>query len=58
LLIGTEIGQHFGSRPDAVTNAVMWYGTLAPVRRGAVGTWRTFMRLEAIDGPLEDLDLP
>jgi hypothetical protein len=38
--------------------AILWKGTLVFCAVGAVMTWRMFMRLEAIDGPGQDVRLP
>src|SRR5262245_57256598 len=37
---------------------LMWCGTLGLCPIGAVMGWRSFMRLEAIDGPGQDVRLP
>lgn len=53
LLLGESLGvakYGSGSAPEGFRMAVLWRGMLGLCAVGAVMTWRTFMRLEAIEG--------
>ncbi len=56
--LGAAIGFRLPEGEDAFTTAFVWRGTLGMCAVGAVATWRTFMRLETIEGGWEDLHLP
>ena len=43
---------------EAFRLTFVWFGTLGLCTVGAVMSWRMFMRLEAIDGPGQDVRLP
>jgi len=56
-LLGVAMYGH-GSVMEAFWKTFMWYGTLGPCAIGALMTWRMFTRLEAIEGPGQDVRLP
>lgn len=60
LLLGIDIATSGGRSPDAAGSTVdiLLAGTLVLCAAGAIMTWRTFMRLEAIDGRGAELRLP
>ena len=47
-----------GAEMEAFRIAFVWRGTLGLCAIGALAGWWTFMRLEAIDGPGQDVRLP
>jgi hypothetical protein len=51
-------GSGAGTPIDEIRLAVVWWGTLAVCAVGAVSTWATFMRLEAIEGAGPAISLP
>jgi hypothetical protein len=60
-VVGEWLGvAKYGRGPDmeAFRMALLWRGTLGLCAIGAVAGWRMFMRLEAIEGPGQDLRLP
>jgi hypothetical protein len=60
-LLGEWIGvakYERGREMEAFRIAFLWRATLGLCAIGAVVSWRMFMRLEAIDGPGQDLRLP
>ena len=61
LVIGDRIGAAkygYGSEMQAFRLAFVWFGTLSFCAIGGVMSWWLFTRLEAIDGPAEDMRLP
>jgi len=56
-VLGAGIVRWLGIRADAFSIVFQWRGTLGICAIGAVATWRMFMRLEAIEGQGEALDL-
>ena len=58
-IAGTLIASWAGAKPPETGGVIALYGgTLATCGAGAVLGWRTFMRLEAIDGRSADVRLP
>ena len=56
-VLGAGIVRWLGIRADAFSIVFQWRGTLGICAIGAVATWRMFMRIEAIEGQGEALDL-
>jgi hypothetical protein len=55
-LLGTRL---YGSAVMPAFRLVfVWYGTIGFCVIGAIGAWRTFMRLEAIEGPGQHIYIP
>ncbi|MEP6916093.1 MAG: hypothetical protein ABJC89_10625 [Acidobacteriota bacterium] len=60
-LLGERIGvRTYGRGPqmEAFRLTFLWSSMVVLCAIGAVAGWRTFMRLEAIEGPSQDLQLP
>jgi hypothetical protein len=47
-----------GSSLDVLALAPLWYGTIGLAALGAIAAWRTFIRLEAVEGRGQDLHVP
>jgi ABC-type transport system involved in multi-copper enzyme maturation permease subunit len=61
MVVGELLGwAMYGNGPvmEAFRMTFVWFGTLGLCAVGAVMSWRMFMRLEAIDGPRQDVRLP
>jgi ABC-type transport system involved in multi-copper enzyme maturation permease subunit len=61
MVVGELLGwAMYGNGPvmEAFRMTFVWFGTLGVCAVGAVMSWRMFMRLEAIDGPRQDVRLP
>jgi hypothetical protein len=56
-LLGVALYGH-GPVMEAFRMTVVWFGTLGLCAVGAVMSWRMFTRLEAIEGPGQDVRLP
>lgn len=55
LIGGAKYG--IGAEADAFRLAFLWQGTLIVCAVAAVMSWRMFMRLEAIEGPQQEVDV-
>jgi hypothetical protein len=61
MVVGEVLGvanYGYGSVTDAFRMTFVWVGTLGFCAVGAVMSWRMFTRLEATDGPGQDVRLP
>ena len=58
VMVGRAIAVRIGAREDEFMMAFLWWGASGLCAIGAIATRRMFMRLEAIDGCVEDLPLP
>lgn len=61
MVVGEALGlakYGHGSVTDAFRMTFVWFGTLGLCAVGAIMSWRMFTRLEAIEGPGQDLRLP